>query len=657
VCFSCGTLISDSVIVNDVTFGEAPSGAALVQGTTVHAGQRYARTTNTSFHRGTDADTTRENSMRAGKEELNRLANSMYISSAAAEAFRLYEVAKIHMPKRPMLECAAICLYIECRKTTGNNTLLIDFAEKLKKNVFDLGHQYKKLVRSLGMDTEMEKIPLIEIEPILLKFANRLEFGDATRQVANDAASILSRMNRDWMVTGRQPQALCGAALLMAARMNNFRRSAREIVYITKAGDSTVLKRLEEFKRTKAGKLSVSDFRIYYKRLKDVIDPPSVYQAKEREEKKRKRAESTSTSLSRESSADASEATPEEPPRRKRRRVDGDGFTIPDIPVDPALGSTRQSTRKRKAQATAPVTSSPSVEPGEEEEEVMPEERPTKRRRQKKTKPAPIVIAEEDLIAEDELEAEIIEVVERNLNNEQLFEGTLARATAIAATERTRLGLREPLILGENEEPIGDEYDDDPEVANCLLSAEEIEVKEKIWVTQNFDWLQEQQARILDKAMDDARGKKKRQNKKRRSGVAAANETPASSPAEASQRMVERRAGKAAFSKHINYDRLQVIYSQDGDRGSRGGSEGSASGSPAPSTGTAATLPATPRFQIARTRSEKKDVPETIEIESDKSSDVEDEDEDEEDIDALEEDPLSEDDLIYEEMGLGDFED
>ena len=67
VCLNCGAVVSDSVIVNDVTFGETPAGAAHVQGTTVHEGQRYAKTAGTSFRRGgrTQEDV-QESSLRAG---------------------------------------------------------------------------------------------------------------------------------------------------------------------------------------------------------------------------------------------------------------------------------------------------------------------------------------------------------------------------------------------------------------------------------------------------------------------------------------------------------------------------------------------------------------------------------------------------------------
>ena len=46
---NCATVANDSVIVNEVTFGEAASGAALVQGTTIQEGQRYAPITGLNF--------------------------------------------------------------------------------------------------------------------------------------------------------------------------------------------------------------------------------------------------------------------------------------------------------------------------------------------------------------------------------------------------------------------------------------------------------------------------------------------------------------------------------------------------------------------------------------------------------------------------------
>ncbi len=50
------------------------------------------------------------------------------------------------------------------------------------------------------------------------------------------------------------------------------------------------------------------------------------------------------------------------------------------------------------------------------------------------------------------------------------------------------------------------------------------------------------------------------------------DESPASTPAEASQRMLQRRNVRPAFSRHINYDKLQAIYRM-GDGDSRESSE------------------------------------------------------------------------------------
>jgi len=500
----------------------------------------------------------------------------------------------------------------------------------LQKNVFDLGATYKKLVKAIDLK-ENDELPLIQIEPLIYKFATRLEFGHATRLVANDAALILARMNRDWMVTGRQPQALCGAALILAARMNNFRRTAREVVYVVKAGE-----------------------------LKEQHDPPSVYQAREREEKKRKRTEYVDTeSITTGEPQEALEGRDGTSRPSKRARIDKDGFAIPEIPIDPALGRT---TRKRTAQAAQAAqeaqeaqearrtSPSPSMEP-QGSEDGAPDERP-KKRRKKKSKPEPVVIAEEELLAEGELEAEISNVVERHLDTDEVFELTYARAKAIAATE---MAARAQNTEVPDHEVIDDEeFDSDPEVANCLLSAGEVEVKEKIWVTHNHQWLRQQQERLLDKAMDEARGKKKRQNKRKPKASDLLNETPASSPAEASQRMLERRNVRAAFSKHINYDRLKSIYSMDSE--SNKDTDSSKSTSPVPSHSVATpSAHGTPRFQIGRTRVQEKD-DEPIETESDQGS----EDQDDDSVglgaedDSSEDDPVDEEDLNYDELAMDD---
>jgi transcription factor IIIB subunit 2 len=541
VCIACGTIISDDVVVNDVTFREAPSGAVHVHGTTIHDGQRFAKTAGTSYrHAGRTPEDAQESSLRNAKEEMTRLANSLSISNVVERAFRLYTIARVHHFHRPVLDSVAICLYIVCRQIKGNTVLLIDFAEKIRQNVFDLGAVYKKFVRAIGLEDSLEEIPIIDIEPLLYRLAKRLEFGHYTRQVANDAALILSRMKRDWMVTGRQPPALCGAALVLAARMNNFRRSVREVVYVVKAGDATIQKRLREFRRTTAGQMTVSNFRSFSKRLKSSMDPPSVYLAKEAAERKAQATQNITGASSTSSAA----------------RVDADGFAIPSMPTPRPRGRPpkRRVEREQEEESNAGDddasvrSSSPSL--------FVP---PPKKRFRRSESHVPVFLTPDDLLAEDDLEKEINAVVASHTPAENAYDISLSRARVTAEAEKARHGARN---VADSETIDADEFENDPEVANCLLDEEEIKIKEMIWVTANEDWLRSQQERSLTKAMEEAMGKKKKKARRGNGNTtsSAVADSPASTPAEASARMLEKRNLRPAFSRHIDYEKLKKIY-------------------------------------------------------------------------------------------------
>ena len=108
------------------------------------------------------------------------------------------------------------------------------------------------------------------------RLAARLEFGRKTEKVATDAIRLVQRMEKDWMTTGRRPSGICGACLILAARMNNFRRTVREVVYVVKVTDMTIQKRLEEFRVTPSSALTVEEFRTID--LTRGHDPPAFYQ-------------------------------------------------------------------------------------------------------------------------------------------------------------------------------------------------------------------------------------------------------------------------------------------------------------------------------------------------------------------------------------------
>lgn len=147
-------------------------------------------------------------------------------------------------------------------------------------NVFELGHTYLQLVQTLNL-----RLPLVDPSHYISRFAALLEFGDETHQVAMDAVRLVQRFDRDWMTRGRRPAGICGACLLLAARMNNFRRSVAEIVQVVKIADTTLKKRLEEFRKTPSGALTLQDFRNVW--LEEEMDPPAYTKGKEKEEKER----------------------------------------------------------------------------------------------------------------------------------------------------------------------------------------------------------------------------------------------------------------------------------------------------------------------------------------------------------------------------------
>ncbi|KAI3620585.1 hypothetical protein CBS9595_002552 [Malassezia furfur] len=151
--------------------------------------------------------------------------------------------------------------------------MLIDFADVIQVNVFVLGRSYLRLLRVLNL-----QMPLIDPSFYISRFAALLEFGDETQRVVTDATRLVTRFKTDWMVEGRRPAGICGACLLLAARMNHFRRSVTEIVQVVKIADVTLRKRLEEFKSTPSGQLTIEDFRSVW--LEEENNPPAFARAR-----------------------------------------------------------------------------------------------------------------------------------------------------------------------------------------------------------------------------------------------------------------------------------------------------------------------------------------------------------------------------------------
>lgn len=663
ICLNCGTQVSENNIVAEVTFGETSSGAAAVDGVRVGEDQRHGNSFNRNAQRMGMGGSGRSDSELNGREAMRVFTGKLPISQKTVdEALHLWKLAARDgfTKGRRAEEVGGACLYGACRRDKENTVLLMDLAEVIAVNVFSLGDTYKELAKKLYLDVHA-KLHQIEVEPLILKYALKLEFGDKTRQVAEDAVKIIRRMKRDWIVTGRHPAGLCGACIILAARMNNFRRTVREVVFVVKVADLTISKRLEEFKRTRSSFLTIGEFREVGNRIKMQHDPPAIYEAKERArkllEKKRRRQVreqeknnpdnpiEIQDDLSRQSSLapspapeqhlsfaqqealyqqqqqDAAAAAPAAKKQKTNRkkatpiaatpkepRRDADGFAIPDLPIDPALLAAANAAAEEIAaeDMIAQPDGADGVDGVASAKKVKRKAgRPRKDGKEKEATPIPTPLTQEELLEEDELQDEIenflsndecISRSKTDIEREKMEQRSVTLAeqqraiTSAAHAQRAQDEGRRYYTVPDSEIIGEDEFADDPEVQNALLTEAQVKVKEMIWVAHNEDWLRAQQTKQLQRALDEAQGKTKdkiRRRKRSRMGDLTVLEggEPVDSPAEANRRMLEKRAPKQ-FSQRINYAALGKIY----NRGTPTPSEG---GTPAPESEAGSVAPAT----------------------------------------------------------------
>ena len=513
--------------------------------------------------------------------------------------------------------------------------------------MFALGQIYNTIVSKLHLYLIS---PVYEANPeyLIQRFVRDLEFGDDEHRIAKEAIQILQRMKRDWILVGRRPAGVCGAAVILAARMNNYRRTVREVVYTAKVADVTINKRLDEFQVTESSKLSVDEFRHHGLELEKEHDPPAYYEqftTKKKKGSKRKRQEEKEMSPAAEvvSVTSASPRSTVEPESFEavqlsaQAEADRQAMPPPSVPIDPRLlqGSTSVS------QEAQPL---PSGSGGRGSEEPPPTKRNKAGRPPgAKNKPLPQKLhkAIED---EERIEADMNEILNdpKTVEDAAALHNTLTQQASSPSSQRTAVASspdrqksavsssqdEQNTMVGDSQDgqstiiadgqdgestiagpsqndqaptvdnPVSsavasqvedlDDLDEDPEVRDCMLSPEEQAIKEKVWVTENSDWLRKNQARQVAKELAERNGTatqpKKRNRRRGRMGDMSKYHGPSedgsvasfSSPEEATAAMLKQRG----FSKKINYDMIKYLYNKDGkSNSSRGASTSSASSS------------------------------------------------------------------------------
>ncbi|KIK70261.1 hypothetical protein GYMLUDRAFT_34756 [Collybiopsis luxurians FD-317 M1] len=575
-CVLCGTVVEENTIVNEVSFGETSSGAAMVQGSYVAQGATHARLSGPYGNRGNTES--REQTIANATRKIQNIAGILRLSEQVClSATRLYTLAVEHKftKGRKSMNVVAVCLYVACRQKETRNYMLIDFSDLLQVNVFELGHTYLQLVQTLNL-----RLPLVDPSHYISRFAALLEFGEETHRVATDAIRLVQRFDRDWMTRGRRPAGICGAALLLAARMNNFRRSVEEIVQVVKIADTTLKKRLDEFKNTPSGALTLADFRSVW--LEDEMDPPAFTKGRAKEEaerlaaeqealgieetspkkgkgkrnkgkekarkRKRKRGEDdegTDEDMDAEADADADEDPATLPLHESPQRVDPalmdqgilagtqeplflpehpKSSDIPDSNIDPALFEPSAS--------VAPIPSSSSTDPGPSSWSAGSDDA---------TLVAPPIDPYEQVV--DSALAE--EVAAFLINNQGSM---LTHALDDAEQER-----RAQMQANVDEELLGL---DEEELNKFLLSDEEVKIKERVWVELNRDYLEALAAKGDQSSTKESKARKRRKtgnNNKPRDTTTPHGATPA----ESVRNLIKKNP---RYSKRINYDALKDLF-------------------------------------------------------------------------------------------------
>lgn len=417
-------------------------------------------------------------------------------------------------------------------------------------------------------------------ENLLYRFAERLEFGRDQEKVAMDGIRILQRMHRDWMSPGRRPAGVCGAALIIAARMHNYRRTVREMVFVAKVAEPTLMKRLEEFAKTESSGLTVEEFRRID--LERFQDPPAFHEQNSgtaRQKRKRRVEEfdddgDTDVESQRASSMPASTTAGQlqtSTSTQQRLGTDGHSMPPPPIPSQSALKPPHPSAKRKRG-------------------------RPEKQRLPKvQGKPLASPAASTEVPIDPDITTAMSNPASLTHASAltQVLHADDALATPPPSQQASAKNTRAPVL--DTEDISDSEFGPDTEIFECLLTPSEVQNKTRIWTHDNRDWLRAQYAKELRQKIAEENGtlpKIKRRVRRRTRmgdmasyhrekgqdggsglGITGDDAMPAGNAAESVKKMLMKRG----YSTKINYSALSKLYGKGLNGSTNGSRRGSAS--------------------------------------------------------------------------------
>lgn len=542
VCTGCGSVLEDNIIVSEVQFVEGSGGVSSAVGQFVSAdGPVKAPLLGSGFHTSVGKES-RAQTLQNGKRQIQQLGSQLQLNQHCLDtAFNFFKlVVSKHLTRgRKTEHVIAACLYLVCR-TEGTPHMLLDLSDLLQVNVYILGKTFLLLARELCINA-----PAIDPCLYIPRFAHMLEFGVKTHEVSMTALRLVQRMKRDWMHTGRRPSGLCGAALLVAARMHKFRRSVKDVISVVKVCQTTLRKRLTEFEDTPTSQLTIDEFMRVD--LEQECDPPSFTAAQHKAKMQQLEQELAKKldEVEGEISCYKNEIETElEKSRPKLRGI----YAAYAKEVDP------EDNRE--------VLSSPS-----EPEEAEGEDAEFQAATQHLTEDFLCQVIQEEQgrgtkgdhsVSEQEAEPEKEEAgPHRQVASLTSILGKLESAAGLSLQQTFQTtDTSEPGGKANGDQSQNEELDlegiDDQEIDKYILNEKEVQVKTELWMKQNAEYLKEQKEKEerINKEKEEGtyKEKKKKSSKKR-------DQIEASTAGEAIEKMLEKKK----ISSKINYDVLRDL--------------------------------------------------------------------------------------------------
>jgi transcription factor IIIB subunit 2 len=279
VCTNCGQVLEECAIVSEVQFSENAGGQSSVVGQFVPENGVSSYRSGPGY--GGFGKDSRELTLSNGKRIIQQTSQALHLAQDIIDqAYRRFQqaVSLNFIQGRKTHNVVAVCLYVACRYWKTRH-MLIDFAENLHTDVYELGSVFLKFCKLVKIND------LAPIDPSLFidRFAASLEFGDKTNAVARTAMRVVANMNREWMITGRRPAGICGAGLLIAAKMHGFHRTEAQVAHVVRICDGTLKKRLNEFEETSASQMTVSQFNALFKGNQNVFVDANEWEKEKKE--------------------------------------------------------------------------------------------------------------------------------------------------------------------------------------------------------------------------------------------------------------------------------------------------------------------------------------------------------------------------------------